>query len=250
MKMKPLVLIANDDGYFSDALGVLVEKFKQEFQVVVVAPDTNRSGVGRGLSLEMPIRVREIEQDFYAISGTPVDCVCWGLGYALKDRKPDLVVTGINIGANLGTDVLSSGTLCSAMEGFMRGIPSIAVSQQERGNYKAAASLALMVGKTLIGGKPLLLNINTPNDKFIEARWTRLGKRGYDYKIDQSTDPRGGRYFWIGGGSIKTLPGKGTDCQAILDGCASITPLQTDLTDDEMLFEMLSKGVGINESDD
>tara|TARA_X000000950_G_scaffold200081_2_gene240879 strand:+ start:3784 stop:4542 length:759 start_codon:yes stop_codon:yes gene_type:complete len=252
--MKPLVLIANDDGYFSRSLKVLVEKFRKEYEVVVVAPDLNRSGVGRAVSLEMPIKVREIEQNFYAVSGTPVDCMCFGLGAALW-KAPSLVVTGINIGANLGTDVLTSGTVCAAMEGYMRGIPSIAVSQDSEGTYERTADLALDVAKRVIGKPPVLLNINTPSDHFKEVRWTKLGKRIYDYRVNKSVDPRGKAYYWIGGGKIVAVPGVDTDCQAILDGAATITPLQVDITEYEMLGDLMDKekGVydfGINESDD
>jgi len=230
--MKPLVLITNDDGYFSPGIVELARAAGEHWRVVVVAPDQNRSAIGRCLSLEMPIRVREIGDWRFAISGTPVDCVCYGLGSLLRAGTPSLILSGINIGANLGTDVLSSGTVAAAIEGHMRGIPSIAISQHEKGNYEAAAALAVSMGHKLIkSGHPALLNINVPGDVFTETRNTRLGKRVYDYSIAEETDPRGKPYFWIGGSSIQMVGGEGTDCQAIMDGCASVTPLQIDLTD-------------------
>ena len=137
----------------------------------------------------------------------------------------------------------------------MRGIPSIAVSQENAGTYERTAELALDVAKRVIGAPPVLLNINTPRDNFKEVRWTKLGKRIYDYRVSKSIDPRGKAYYWIGGGKIVAVPGVDTDCQAILDGAASITPLQVDLTEYEMLGDLMNteRGVydfGINESDD
>lgn len=230
--MKPLVLVTNDDGYFSPALAELIRAASERWRVVVVCPDQNRSAIGRSLSLEMPIRVREVGDWQFATSGTPVDCVCYALGSLLKHEQPALVLSGINLGANLGTDVLSSGTVGAAIEGYMRGIPAIAVSQEKKGDYKATAALAVEMGEKLIGsGEAVLLNINAPDDGFTETRLTRLGTRVYDYEIGEETDPRGKPYFWIGGSSIEMAEGEGTDCQALLDGFASITPLMIDLTD-------------------
>ena len=231
MLMKPLVLITNDDGYFSPAMKALVARASTLWRVVVVAPDQNRSAISRCISLEMPIRVRGVGDDSYAISGTPVDCVCYALGVLLKE-PPSLILSGINIGANLGTDVLSSGTVAAAIEGYMRGVPSIAISQNRPGTYRQAADLAVELGERLLeSGKPALLNVNVPDDAFSGVVATRLGERVYDYSIGHETDPRGKPYFWIGGSSIQMVEGEGTDCQAMIDGKASITPLQIDLTD-------------------
>ena len=231
----PTILITNDDGYFSPSLHALVEEAKKHYKVYVVVPDSNCSGIGRAVSLEMPIKVREIEPDFYAISGTPVDCVCFALGHVMKE-KPLFIVSGINNACNLGTDVFCSGTVSAAMEGYMRGIPSIAVSQEQKGNYKRAARLALRCGESVMHKGPILLNVNTPHDDFQHIIWTRLWlqQRKYDYSVDAKRDPRGKDYFWIGGGEIKTLSmpfqRQKTDCQAFLEGMASITPLHLDLT--------------------
>jgi len=241
--MKPTVLITNDDGYFSPALHALVEAAREHWDVIVVAPDKNRSAVGRGVSLEMPIRVRPIDQGVFATSGTPVDCVCYALGVLFKE-PPVLVLSGINVGANLGTDVLSSGTVAGAIEGYMRGIPAIAISQQKSGDYKAAAQLAVGLGKKLIESKALLgtasvWNVNVPDDHFFQTRITKLGKRKYDYSVDYRTDPRGKGYFWIGGSRIDMVYEEGSDCNALMDGVASITPLQLDMTDYDELSQWL-----------
>ncbi len=230
--MKPLVLITNDDGYFSPGIRALTQAASAYWRVVVVAPDQNRSAIGRSLSLEMPIRVREIGDWRFVISGTPVDCVCYGLGSLLKAAKPSLILSGVNIGANLGTDVLSSGTVAAAIEGYLRGIPSIAISQEERGDYGAAADLAVSLGRKVIAaGQPVLLNVNVPRDIFTDVRLTRLGTRVYDHSVAEKKDPRGKAYFWVGGETIGMEEGKGTDCQALMDGFASVTPLKLDLTD-------------------
>jgi len=249
LMMKPTVLITNDDGYFSPALAALIEAAEKEWEVVVSVPDRNRSAVGRSVSLEMPIRVRPVSKNVFATSGTPVDCVCYALGILLKE-PPVLVLSGINIGANLGTDVLSSGTVAGAIEGYMRGIPAIAISQEDKGDYKASAELAVDLGKKLIENKALtgnavVLNVNTPNDHFSQARFTKLGEREYDYEVVHRVDPRGKGYFWIGGGSIKKVPVEGSDCNALIDGVASITPIQLDMTDyDELSLWVLEKELG------
>ena len=157
------------------------------------------------------------------------------IGESMKE-KPLFIVSGINNACNLGTDVFCSGTVSAAMEGYMRGIPSIAVSQEQKGNYKRAARLALRCGESVMHKGPILLNVNTPHDDFQHIIWTRLGlqQRKYDYSVDAKRDPRGKDYFWIGGGEIKTLSmpfqRQKTDCQAFLEGMASITPLHLDLT--------------------
>ena len=239
--MKPLVLITNDDGYFSPGIAELARAAGEHWRVVVVAPDQNRSAIGRCLSLEMPLRVREVGDWRFAVSGTPVDCVCYGLGSLLKAARPSLILSGINLGANLGTDVLSSGTVGAAIEGYMRGIPSIAISQEARGDYKAAAQLAVSIGhKLLKSEEAVLLNVNVPSDDFTETRITRLGKRAYDYSVGEEADPRGKPYFWVGGSTIDMVEGEGTDCQALLDGFASVTPLQLDLTDYKGLASWLA----------
>ncbi len=231
------VLIVNDDGYFSPSLISLVNVVREAYgqdQVCIVTPDSNCSGIGRAVSLEMPIKVRQIEPNFYAISGTPVDCVCFALSI-LFDDPPDFIISGINNACNLGTDVFCSGTVSAAMEGYMRGIPSVAISQEKKGYYKRAAKLALRCAENIVD-KPTLLNVNVPHDDFTHIEWTSLGlkQRVYDYRVIAKKDPRGKDYFWIGGGEIKTLSmpfqRQKTDCQAFLEGMASITPLHLDLT--------------------
>jgi len=234
--IKPLVLITNDDGHFAPGIAALIECARPHWRVVIVAPDQNRSAVGRGLSLQTPIRVREVNDWYFTTNGTPVDCVCYALSMLL-DEKPALVLSGVNDGANLGTDVLSSGTVGAAIEGYMRGIPSIAVSQHGKGDYKAAADLAVRLGIQIIEkqGSPLLLNMNVPGQGYDHVRWTKLGTRIYDYSVEACTDPRNKDYYWVGGRSIGLGEGYGTDCQAMLDGHASVSPLQLDLTDYKVL---------------
>lgn len=234
--IKPLVLITNDDGHFAPGIAALIEAARSYWRVVVVAPDQNRSAVGRGLSLQTPLRVREISDWYYTTNGTPVDCVCYALGMLL-DEKPALLLSGVNDGANLGEDVLTSGTVGAAIEGHMRDIPSIAVSQHGKGDFTAAAELAVRLGIQIIerGGTSLLLNMNVPGSGFDHIRWTKLGHRIYDYSVTACTDPRDKDYYWVGGHEIALGEGYGTDCQAMLDGQASISPLKLDLTDYKVL---------------
>jgi 5'-nucleotidase len=238
---RPLILITNDDGIDAAGLRILAEVMQDVGQVVVVAPDRERSAVGHGISLTRPLRITGREPDRFAISGSPVDAVLLGL-FKLCPRRPDLVVSGINLGLNLGTDVLYSGTLAAALEGAIHDVPAMAVSQElPRG--EEAPPLAELLRRTgrfaaqLVLGlcdHPLpprtVLSINAPAAQTDEMRWTRLGRRIYRERIEERLDLRGIPYYWIGGPVIRNTDGPGTDAHAVESGALSLTLVGLDLT--------------------
>ncbi|MGD9600581.1 MAG: 5'/3'-nucleotidase SurE [Gammaproteobacteria bacterium] len=231
------ILLSNDDGIRAPGLMALASALREIAHVTVVAPERNRSGASNALTLERPLRVESVAADCYAVDGTPADCVNLALTGAL-DLHPDLVVSGINAGENLGEDVLYSGTVAAAMEGALRGLPAFAVSLAmggETGSFDRAASLAARfvarVG-ALPPSKGTLLNINIPAGVG-DAQWvvTRLGRRHRDTRSVRQLDPRSRPMYWIGPiGSPGFDGGPGTDFHAVSQGFVSITPLHTDLT--------------------
>lgn len=229
------ILISNDDGVFAEGINVLAEVLSDIATVTVVAPDRNRSGASNSLTLENPLRVRAVGENRYAVQGTPTDSVHVALN-ALLTEKVDFVIAGINHGANLGDDVLYSGTVAAATEGFFMGAPAIAVSLCGDTHFHTAAQV---VKEVVLSDKehPLprnrLLNINVP-DCPLEALegWeiTRLGARHRAEDMIKDTDPRGHAIYWIGPPGAKQDAGPGTDFYAIENNCVSLTPLQVDLT--------------------
>jgi len=231
------ILLSNDDGYFAEGINVLTEALERVADIVVVAPDKNRSGSSNSLTLNQPLRISELAKNRFKVDGTPSDCVHLALTGYLKE-EPDLVISGINHGANLGDDVIYSGTVAAAMEGRFLGLPSIAVSLvgQNFKHFKTAAHVVIdLVQK--IQHAPLssdvVLNLNVPDIplaalKGIKA--TRLGFRHKSEKNFKDVDPYGRIIYWIGPTGKENDAGNGTDFDAINQGFASITPLRVDLT--------------------
>ncbi len=232
------ILIANDDGYLAPGLAALVRAMQGLGDIDVIAPEQNASGTSNALTLGRPLQVFTAGNGFRYVNGTPSDCVHVALTGVLQ--RPDLVLSGINNGANMGDDTLYSGTVAAAMEGYLFGIPSIAFSQVEKGwaQLDAAASVARAVVEQVLAlpafGQPLLLNVNIPNRADAPAlarRVTRLGRRHASEPVIRQTNPRGEPIYWIGPAGDAREAGEGTDFHATASGHVSITPLQVDLTD-------------------
>lgn len=231
------ILATNDDGVFAEGLKCLVAALKDLAEVVVVAPDREQSASGHSLTLNRPLRIRQVEDGWYTVDGTPTDCVNLAVHNVLQDNPPDLVVSGINFGLNLGNDVTYSGTVSAVFEASLHGFPGIAFSQDVRNGYSFERSAALardIVATLLEGDEPmasgLLLNVNFPTTPPKGVRWTRLGKRSYEQTVIEKQDPKGRNYYWIGG-RPRWQKESGTDHEALVAGYVPMTPLQLDLTD-------------------
>ncbi len=231
------ILLSNDDGIHAPGLRVMAEYLQPLGELTVVAPDRNRSGASNSLTLSRPLRVTEVSEGWYAVDGTPTDCVHLAVT-GLHDKRPDIVISGINAGANLGDDTLYSGTVAAAMEGRFMGLPAIAVSDvsfQPR-HYETAARVVVdLIGD--IGSHPLppksILNVNVPDLRWEELKGvevTRLGYRHIAEDVIRDQDPRGRPLYWIGSAGPEQDAGQGTDFHAVSNGYASVTPLHTDLT--------------------
>ena len=234
------LLISNDDGVYAPGLAALVEALSAISDVNVVAPDRNHSGASNALTLENPLRIQQLDNGFTAVSGTPTDCVHLALNELCK-VPPQMVVSGINAGANMGDDVLYSGTVAAAMEGRFLGLPAMAVSLVGKNHYQSAAQYALQLITKLLA-QPLpqdqVLNVNVPDLPFEQIKGikiTRLGKRHQAEMIEKSIDPRGRQIFWVGPPGEIADAGEGTDFHAIEAGYVSVTPLKIDLTATEQL---------------
>lgn len=245
--MRPLILLSNDDGYFAPGLRVMQAALAEKADVVVCAPELNQSASSHSLSLHRVLRLRHIEPHVFAVDGTPADCVYVALhsGGRILPRRPDLVVSGINHGLNLGVDVFYSGTVAAAREGALRGISSIAVSADTNANFEYAAEVAAKLAYAMLerdGARaPLeegvvdatraapLLNVNIPPGSAWPVRATRLGARVYEQDVVYREDPRGREYLWIGGSDVRHDPVPGSDTEAFDEGCVSVTPLTLDL---------------------
>jgi 5'-nucleotidase len=239
MDPAPLILVSNDDGIHSEGITALAEVLGGLGEVVVVAPDRERSAVSHALTLHRPLRVEELGPGRYAVNGTPTDCVNLALNGILRHRRTALVVSGINKGANLGDDVTYSGTVSAAMEGTLLGVPSVAVSLVGRGpfRFEAAAVFARRLAAWVIErGLPpdTLLNVNVPTlgdgQPIRGVALTRMGRRRYGDAIIEKVDPRGKKYYWIGGEELEFVEEEGTDFHAISQGLISVTPIHLDLT--------------------
>lgn len=242
------ILISNDDGYLAPGIIALADALAQIAEIVVVAPDSNRSGSSNSLTLDRPLSVYRAASGFYFVNGTPSDCVHVALTGGLS-FKPDLVVSGINQGQNMGDDTLYSGTVAAATEGFLFGIPAIAFSQVTHGwaHLDAAAKVAREIVQRRFEQlqKPYLLNVNIPNlpyDQLGNVVATRLGKRHESEPVIKTQDPHGREIFWIGPAGAAKDAGAGTDFHATAQGHVSITPLQIDLTHAAQL-DALKKGL-------
>ncbi len=230
------ILISNDDGYLAPGISALARALEPIAEVAVVAPDSNRSGASSSLTLERPISVYQGSNGFTYTTGTPSDCVHIAVTGVLPWR-PDLVVTGINHGQNMGEDTIYSGTVAAAMEGYLFDIPSIAFSQVNKG-WAELESAALVARDVILRvfdrlPKPFLLNVNIPNKPYAELktlRATRLGRRHESEAVIREKDPFGREIFWIGPSGPVRDAGEGTDFHALRNGHVSVTPLQLDWT--------------------
>lgn len=237
------ILIANDDGYLAPGLAALVQAMQGLGDIDVIAPEQNSSGTSNALSLHRPLSVYSGTNGFRYVNGTPSDCVHVALT-GLLPQRPDLVLSGINNGANMGDDTLYSGTVAAAMEGFLFGVPAIAFSQVEKGwlHLDAAAAVARSVVESVLASQPLsqpfLLNVNIPNRAdalSLPRRVTRLGRRHASEPVIRQQSPRGETIYWIGPAGDAREAGEGTDFHAAASGVVSITPLQVDLTNHDAL---------------
>lgn len=232
-----MILVTNDDGVYSPGIQILAKRLRALDSVVIVAPDRERSAAGHSMTLHRPLLIEEVKDSMYCVNGTPTDCVNIAVKGLLKET-PRLVVSGINKGPNLGDDVTYSGTVAAAIEGILLGIPSMAVSVVARENFRfaEAAEVAFQTAVRVAeqGLEPgTLLNINVPNLPISEiqgTRITRLGKRIYHQMTVERVDPRGKKYYWIGGGEPDWEREEGTDLDAVDRSMVSITPLHLDLT--------------------
>jgi len=246
-----LILVSNDDGYHADGIKALASTLKRLGRVVIVAPQWEQSGTSHSLTLYRPLRSKKIAPDIYAVSGTPTDAVMIAV-YCILRRKPDILISGINHGPNMGDDITYSGTVAAAMEGTILDIPSIAISLAAsnhsapltRARFSKAASFAARLVKAVKKNgipKSTLLNVNVPDsDKASPKLYkiTKLGKRVYRDVITEKIDPRGEPYFWIAGHYIITDKGPETDYGAIQNNFISVTPLDIDLTDTKVLEDL------------
>jgi 5'-nucleotidase len=241
-KKKALILLTNDDGVYAPGLRLLLAGLAAAGETIIVAPDRDNSAVSHSLSLHRPLMVKELEANIYAINGTPADCVTIGVEKVLS-RKPDLIVSGINAGANLGHDISYSGTVSAAKEGTIRGVPSMALSIAGHGPYHFDTGLqcARLVAELILNnGLPgdCYLNINIPNVKPAEIRGlkiTRQGSRMYEDALQELSDPWGRPCLWIGGGKPSQELECGTDSFETEKNYISITPIHVDLTNYEAL---------------
>ncbi len=232
-----IVLVSNDDGIRAAGIQTLAAALSDLGEVWVVAPDREQSAVSHALSLHSPLRADQVGERQFAVDGTPTDCIILAV-HQILPRKPGLIVSGINNGGNLGDDITYSGTVSAAIEGTLLGIPSIAVSLVGRSSndYSSAGSFARSLSESVLAqGLPddTLLNVNVPGLPPDELRGfvvTRQGKRRYGDAIVEKVDPRGRKYYWIGGEDLGFIHAEGSDCTAVEAGYISVTPLHLDLT--------------------
>ena len=240
------ILLANDDGYFAPGLIALADALAPLGDVTVVAPEQNQSGSSNSLTLNRPLSVQRAQSGYRYVNGTPTDCVHIALT-GLVEERPDVVVSGINNGQNMGDDTIYSGTVAAAMEGFLFGIPSFAFSLVDKDwtHLDAAAAIARKLVERVMAhphAAPFLLNVNIPNlpaDADPKVVVTRLGKRHPSEPVHTMTSPRGGTVYWIGPAGAARDAGPGTDFHAVANGCVSVTPLQIDLTHNGQLADVV-----------
>ena len=238
---KPRILVTNDDGIYSEGLRKLAAALRQIGEVTVVAPDREQSAASHALTLNRPLRLIQLEESEWIVDGTPTDCVNLAVLHLLKARRPDIVASGINFGPNLGDDVTYSGTISAAFEGALLNIPSIAFSALigEHFSFDRCAEFAARLTAIVLEERKdpgVVLNVNFPVEEFKGVRVTHLGKRIYSEGVIERLDPRGKKYFWIGGEPpVWRKSSEGTDFAAVAEGFVSITPLHLDLTHHESI---------------
>jgi 5'-nucleotidase len=243
----PLILVTNDDGVTSEGIRALADAMRPLGDVLVVAPLQEASAIGHALTLRRPLRIETISDGVYGVDGTPTDCVNLGCAILLKGALPDLVVSGINKGWNLGDDITYSGTVSGALEGALLGPPGIAVSLKRGPTYDfgpSAAAAAKVAAAVLKHGVPArtFININVPPGTPKGMRVTTQAKRNHVTKIDARTDPRGNNYYWIEEALDEYHPDSGrSDHEAVRDGYISVTPLQPDMTAYEVLEHLVTR---------
>ena len=252
---RPLILLSNDDGYRARGLRTLAAALGEHGDVVVCAPESEQSTTSHSLTLTRPLRLRQVEKSVFAVDGTPADCVYVALngGTRVLPRMPDVVVSGLNHGLNLATDVFYSGTVAAAREGALRGIPSVATSADAKANFERAAGVCSKLVRSLVELAPIapaageaptgppfrrklpapLINVNVPPGEEWGVAATRLGLRLYEDLVEFRVDPRGREYLWIGGGGVRHEELSGSDTEAYDRGMVSVTPLLLDLTSAE-----------------
>jgi 5'-nucleotidase len=245
----PLILITNDDGYRSDGIHALADALKPLGEVTIVAPVDESSAIGHALTLRRPLRLDAVSDGVYGVDGTPTDCVNIAIAHVFR-RLPDLVVSGINKGWNLGDDVTYSGTIAGAFEGALLGVPSMAVSlraTQAQYDFSHAAQVAATLADSLLR-RPLpprvFLNVNVPTGRSKGIRVTVQARRNHITSVAERHDPKGRPYFWIEEGQTEWQPHDRSDYQAVRDGYVSVTPLQPDLTAHHLLDALEELSVG------
>ncbi|MCG7921282.1 MAG: 5'/3'-nucleotidase SurE [Candidatus Thiodiazotropha lotti] len=231
------ILLSNDDGYQATGLMMLAEQLSEVGKIVVVAPDQDRSGASNSLTLVNPLRARTMENGFIRVDGTPTDCVHLAIT-GLLEQEPDLVVSGINAGPNMGDDVLYSGTVAAATEGRFLGLPAVAISMNSHNpqHFETGAQVAEILVRRLVEAplsESVILNVNVPDIPYSELQGivsTRLGHRHKAEPVVKSHDPRGKTIYWVGPAGAEQDAGPGTDFHAVRQGYVSVTPLHVDLT--------------------
>ncbi len=239
----PRILVTNDDGIYSEGIRKLANALKPIGEVIIVAPDREQSAASHALTLNRPLRLLQLEEKEWIVDGTPSDCVNLAVLNLMKDHRPDIVVSGINFGPNLGDDVTYSGTISAAFEGALLNITSIAFSSLvgQHFSFDRAARFAAELTRIVLDGDRnpgVVLNVNFPPSEFLGVKVTRLGKRIYSEGVIERLDPRGRKYYWIGGEQPTWHPGTGTDFEAVQNGFVSITPLHLDLTHHESIARL------------
>ncbi|MCE5180957.1 MAG: 5'/3'-nucleotidase SurE [Betaproteobacteria bacterium] len=231
------ILLSNDDGYFAPGLACLAETLSSLADITVVAPERDRSGASNSLTLDRPLTLRRAHSGYYYVNGTPTDCVHLAVT-GMLDHLPDMVISGINHGANMGDDTIYSGTVAAATEGYLLGVPSIAVSLVNKGgdNFASAARVVADIVRRHQAqpfAQSVLLNVNVPDLPYEELQGrqiTRLGRRHKAEPVVKSKSPRGETVYWVGAAGAAQDAGAGTDFDAVAHGRVSVTPLQIDLT--------------------
>lgn len=231
------ILLSNDDGYFAPGLAALASALEGVGEIVVVAPEQNRSGASNSLTLDRPLMLKQAASGFYFVNGTPTDCVHLAVT-GMLDTLPDIIVSGVNNGANMGDDTIYSGTVAAATEGYLLGIPSIAISLTsfEGRNFASAGQVARKLVERYIDNpvdQPVLLNVNVPDIPYSELKGievTRLGRRHKAEPVVKMVSPRNETMYWIGAAGAAADAGPGTDFNSVERGFVSVTPLQVDLT--------------------
>ncbi len=239
------VLLSNDDGVHAAGLEALLAAFPDD-EVWIVAPDRAQSASSHAISLHRPLRIVEVGPRRFAVDGTPTDAVYLGMNLVLRGRRPDIVLSGVNHGPNLGNDVFYSGTVAAAVEGALLGVHAIAVSlaSPPPHDFSHAAAFAATLARRVLDtdpGAPVLFNVNVPAGPVRGYRFARLGRRTYGGDVVENVDPRGHKYYWIGGENASFEDVPRSDCNTVFsDGLAAVTPLHLDSTHDALLQQLRS----------